>query len=324
VTNKNRKRRPPPSGYRRPQPTVEQPARRGFLDSILPARAPGVASPMPRLRTSFARGFVLTISTPVLLVGVPTFLLVAWLILVATGYQGPFSVMATTFAIPPVGTLADSVWLVPTMWRGSPVGSLSIVFGLAAIRALLLSAVTTVAVERCRTGAVSGWAVRRLGRVFPYELLVSLLLISVLIAGQLPASLLGPGIGLLVFFALIVGGVYLLGSVAAIAADEDRTLTDTFRRSVQVGRLPGSGTLVLGTLYVFGSAAVVLGRPPGSEIGVNPSLVAWLLAIGLNLVSVAVAATFAFRYLSVAALVDDPPVRSRAPAPGRSGRSSRR
>lgn len=313
MTNRNKKRRPPPSGYRRPQPIVEEPARRGLLDSFFPARVPG-SSPMPRLRTSFARGLVSALCTPVLLVGVPVILLGAWLLLVALGFQGPFSVMSSTFAIPPLGSLPDLLVLAPALWRGSASGSLVVVFLLAAIRALLLSAVTTVAVERLRTGAVTWWAARRLVRVLPFTFMVNVLLLSALIAGQIPASLLGPGLGLLAFFALIVAGVYLLGSVPAIAADEDRSLTDTFRRSVQIGRLPGSGNLTFATLYVVASAALLLAQAPGSEIGVNPSVAAWLVAIVLSLLNVAVAATFVFRYLSVAALVEDPPQRARPSA----------
>ena len=308
--NKNRKRRPPPSGYRRPQPIVEEPERRGLLGSLFPARGAG-SSPMPRIRTSFARGLGLTLSTAPLLVGVPLVLLVEWLILIALGFQGPFSVMSATFAIPPLGTLPDLLVVAPILWGGSASGSLVIVFVLAAIRAVLLSAVATVAVERYRTGTVTWWAARRLVRVLPFAFMVNVLLISTLIAGQIPASFLGPGLGLLAFFAVIVAGVYLLGSVPAIAADEDRTLTDTFRRSFQIGRLPGSGTLSFAALYVAASASILLARTPGSAIGVNPSVAAWLVAIVLSLLNVSVSATFAFRYLSVEALVDEPPQRTR-------------
>ncbi len=46
----------------------------------------------------------------------------------------------------------------------------------------------------------------------------------------------------------------------------------------------------------------------------NPDAGAWLIVICLNLLNVAVAAVFAFRYLSVEAVVPDPVARTRAPA----------
>ncbi len=46
----------------------------------------------------------------------------------------------------------------------------------------------------------------------------------------------------------------------------------------------------------------------------NPDARAWLIVIALNLLNVAVAAIFAFRYVTVAAVVPDPVVRARPPA----------
>jgi len=307
MTKRNKKRRPPPSGYRRPQPVVEQPVRRGFLESFMPVRAPG-STPMPRPAASFVRGLATALSTPVVVAGVPLILLAGWVALVALGYQGPFEVMLAMFALPPVGTLLQDLGLAAAL------GSFLLVFGFAAIRSLLVSAVTTIAVERFRSGGVTSWSARRVIRVFPFEFMVNVLCLSGLILGQFPASFLGPGLGFAAFLAVVVAGVYLLGSVAAIAADEDRSLTETFRRSVQIGRLPGSGTLTLSVLYVIAAYAFVLAPIAGSDVGVNPSVTAWLVAIALNLLNVAVTAAFAFRYLSVAAVVPDPVTRTRPPA----------
>ncbi len=47
-------------------------------------------------------------------------------------------------------------------------------------------------------------------------------------------------------------------------------------------------------------AILVAPGKPGGLIGVNPSIGAWVLAIGVNLLHVAITATYAFRYLSVA------------------------
>ncbi|MGZ8578532.1 MAG: hypothetical protein ACXWWX_03255 [Actinomycetota bacterium] len=304
MTNRNKKRRSAEaSGYRKPQALPEPAPRRGLLESFLPGRPPG-GSPMPRLAPSFVRGLAFALSTPIIVIGVPLVLLAGWLVLVGVGFQGPFKLMLAMFALPPVGTLLQDLGL------ASALGSFFLVFGFAAIRAFLVAAVTTMAVERFRSGSITSWSARRLVRVFPFQLMVNILCLSGLILGQIPSSFLGPGLGFAAFLAVVVAGVYLLGSVAAIAADEDRSFTETFRRSVQIGRLPGSGTLTLSMLYVVAGYAFLVAGIPGSEIAVNPDVSAWLIVIALNLLNVAVAAVFAFRYLAVEAVVPDPVVRT--------------
>ncbi len=172
MTNRNKKRRSAEaSGYRKPQALPEPAPRRGFLESFLPARPAG-GSPVPRVAPSFVRGLAFALSTPVVLVGVPLILLAGWLTLVAVGFQGPFKLLLAMFALPPVGTLLQDLGL------ASALGSFFLVFGFAAIRALLVSAVTTMAVERFRTGDITSWSARRLVRVFPFELMVNILCLS--------------------------------------------------------------------------------------------------------------------------------------------------
>jgi hypothetical protein len=76
-------------------------------------------------------------------------------------------------------------------------------------------------------------------------------------------------------------------------------------RSVRAGRMPGSGSLTLAALYALTTLALVLSPVPGSEIGVNPSAGAWATAIGINVLHATMAATLAFRYLSVASSVPE-------------------
>jgi hypothetical protein len=82
--------------------------------------------------------------------------------------------------------------------------------------------------------------------------------------------------------------------------------------------MPGSNNLLLAALYVVPSiaffSATGLGALPGSTIDVNPSVGAWVTAILVNVLQMAVVATFAFRYLAVADVVPDappPPARPR-------------
>ena len=78
-------------------------------------------------------------------------------------------------------------------------------------------------------------------------------------------------------------------------------MPDALTRSVRAARIPGVGNLALAALYVVPSIAlIVLPGKPGNLFGVNPTIGAWLFVLALNLLHLALLATFAFRYLSVA------------------------
>src|ERR687887_2835503 len=101
----DRKRKPSQrrstTSYRTPsRPEPQQP--RSFLDRFAP-RPPG-SSPMPRIRTSFARGVTVVLGTPALVIGTPVVALAAWIALVALGFQGPFALLASMVAVPPIST----------------------------------------------------------------------------------------------------------------------------------------------------------------------------------------------------------------------------
>jgi hypothetical protein len=311
--SKNRRKRTT-SGYRAPekqpakQPATQQ--RRGLLDSIFAPRTPGSTS-MPNLRKSFARGFVLVISTPVLVILVPTVLIVLWSLAVAFGFQGPFTQFGATFAIPPVGTV-EYVSIGSIVFSASGFAALGAIVALLLVRGVLLGLVATVAVERLRTGSVSRWALLRLVRVVPVAFLVNAVNLALLILGNQLAALLGPGIGLLVYFGVLVGGLYFTAFATTIAADEDRGIVETLRRSFRAARMPGSQNLTLAVLYTIPGYAALVAPLPGSKIGVNPSASAWVASIIIGLLNVAVAATFSFRYLSAAAEIPElPPLGTR-------------
>ena len=79
--------------------------------------------------------------------------------------------------------------------------------------------------------------------------------------------------------------------------------------------MPGAGNLVLAALYVVPSIAViVVPGKPGNLIGVNPTVGAWVFALLVSLLHVALLAAFAFRYLSVAHEVPEPAERPPASA----------
>ncbi|MGE5227965.1 MAG: hypothetical protein ACM3OO_13915 [Planctomycetaceae bacterium] len=315
MSDRDRKRG---SGYRAPAKAAEPASRGGFLDSLFAPRVPG-ASPMPKIRTTFARGFALVVSTPALVAGVPVVGLIAWLAFLAAGFQGPFSILSGTFAYPPVGTYADGI-LSASVLGGTAAAQLGI-FLFAIVRAILLALVATISVERLRTGAVSRWALLRGLRILPVTITVNVAGLALLIAGNLLGAFLGPGLGLLAFVAAMVAGTYLFAFAPAIAADEDRPMPMVMSRSVRAARMPGSGNLTLASIAVVGGWAFLVAPLPGSTIGVNPSAAAWAFVLVVNLLHVALQATFAYRYLVVAHAVPEAPVKAqperRAGAAGR-------
>ncbi len=320
----DRKRKPSSrstSSYREPRRQEPEP-RRGFLDRLAP-RPPGT-SPMPRIRTSIARGSTIVLATPLLLAAMPVVVLVEWIVLVALGFQGPFALLGATFAAPPISTFLD-VSLASVVFTqvgrsgiGAAVSPFIAIAVFLAISAALQAIVTTAAVERLRTGAVTSWAPRRALRVLPITIGVGVANLGALIAAQFGQAL-GAGIGLLIAVGILMAGVYLLAFAPAIAADEDRLFSATMSKAVRAARMPGSNNLLFAALYVVPSiaffSATGLGTLPGSTIDVNPSVGAWVTAILVNLLQMVVVATFAFRYLAVADVVPDAP-----PAPARARR----
>jgi hypothetical protein len=315
-----KKKRPSGSASRYREPTkTSQPPRRGLLDGLF-AR-PLAGSPMPKLRVTLARGAVTALSIPWLVVGVPVVLFVAWVLVTAGGFLGPFKLMAFTFAIPPMTSAVDpQIYQVALRADLDASGValalptlLAVVAGIG-IHGLLQAVIATLAVEKLRTGDVSSWALRRTPRVWLVTSMVGMICLGMFIAGRIVLFVFGQ-IGVFLFLAVLVLGVYFFGYAPAIAADEDRRAVDTLVRSVRAARMPGSANLWLAVGYLFLSAIVLLAPVAGSGIGVTPSVGAWVLVIAWNLMAVIIQCTLVYRYLAVAADVPEgPPVRGRARA----------
>lgn len=256
------------------------------------------------------------ISTTSLVVGVPLVLVVLWLLLVLIGFQGPFVLLVHAFALPPVGTLADTSVVTSLFpgWPGLIAMMVTIVF-----RATLIASMAGAATQVLTRGRVDRWIWAPALRALPASLAVSFASLSLLFAAQLIGAFLGGagGLGLLVLIGVFVLGVSYFGYAPAIAASEDRRVVDSVQRAWRVARIPGSGNLSLATLYVVPSFALFLSVPalPGGAFGVNPSVGAWILVLSVNLLHAAVAAAYAYRYLSIADAVPEA-----TPQPSRSRR----
>jgi hypothetical protein len=308
VSGKRRPRRTPEAaGYRAPaRAEREAPARRGILDSVFTPRT-ALGSPLPPLTRSVTRGFVTVISTPAILAWVAGVLLVGWIAVVALGFQGPFGVMSGAVAWPGPGTLLDQQ-LASLIFGPTGVALFSI-FALLVVRGVVLAVLTTMCVERMRSGTVSGWSFRRALRVLPVALSVNMVGLASIQLAQILASFLGSGLGLFAFIAALVLVVWLTGPALAVAADEDRSLSGAMQRGFRFARVPGSGAITAATLYAFPSVIAIFSTVSG-RIGVNPTIGAWAVVLGVNLLHVVAVAMWAYRYLAGAPFVDEaPPVR---------------
>jgi hypothetical protein len=309
MSNKRKKRSRPaprPSGYRDPRASPAPARRRGILDSMFAPRVPGSTS-MPRVRTAITRGVVTVLGSPALVVVPALYVLLVWLALIAAGYQGPFAPLANLLALPPIGTSLDAS--LATSLFGLQGGLFGIIIFLAA-RAVALALLTAAVVEALEEGRVTRAGLRRALRALPVTFAVCIIGVGILTLSSFFGPLLGPGFGILLQVGALVVGLYLFTFAPIIAVDEGRTMPESLARSVRAARIPGSGSLMLAALYVVPSIAVIVAPgKPGNLIGVNPTIGAWAFALLIDLLHVALLATFAFRYLSVAHEVPEPPER---------------
>lgn len=305
MSNGRKKKRRSGSSYRAPVPP---PQRRGFLESLFPSRAPG-SSPMPKLLHTFTRGLATILGTPVMVIAVPVVLVVEWGILLALGFQGPFTLLGGTFGIPPVSTyanaiLSSSVFTSTSGGVTSAVGPLLGIVAFLTLTAAIHACVTTAVVEQLRTGGISSWALRRAVHVLPVTVACGVANLGILIAANVLGSL-GGFLGLLVLFGAMSAGVYFFAFGPVIATDEDRPVTATLSRSARAARMPGSNNLTLAVLYAVPAFLLLLAVVPTGPIGVNPSIRAWVALILVSVLQMSVAATFAYRYLCVAGTVPE-------------------
>jgi hypothetical protein len=253
---------------------------------------------MPRIRTAIARGVLTVIGTPALVIAPILYALIMWLVMVAAGYQGPFAPFANLLALPPIGTSLDAT--LATGLFGLQGGLFGIVAFLA-VRAVALALLTAAIVDALEDGHVSAKGLRKGLRALPVTFAICVIAVGILTLSSLFGQLLGPGLGILIQVGALVLGLYLFIFAPIVAVDEGRSMPESLARSVRAARIPGVGNLALAALYVVPSIAlIVLPGKPGSLFGVNPTIGAWVFVLALNLLHVALLATFAFRYLSVA------------------------
>jgi hypothetical protein len=304
MTNRNPKR--PPGSYRAPSTNGSQgsaPAPRRGLSGLLAPRVP-TDTPMPKIPISLARGLVAVLSSPVLLVAIPVAVLLEWLVVVAVGFQGPFSLFAHALAIPPIGTAFDAS-MSTAIFGGQ--GGLLYIIVFAVFRAVVMAIITVAIVQVLDDGKVSASALPRGLRILPVTLAVGFMNMGILTLATVLLQFVG-GIGLLLDMAGLVLGLYLFVFAPIMAAAEGRGMAESLSRGIRAARIPGAGNLLMASLYVFPSVALLFTQGQfGARLGVNPTAGAWVFVIVINVMHLVFLATFAFRYLSVSADVPDAP-----------------
>ncbi len=268
---------------------------------------------MPGITRSFGRGLLTVASSPVLLAVAIVFPLLAWLALLAFGFEGSPGRLVDVLALPPISTYFD-------LGTGASlvgVGSAFLVYTAVAItiRGILFALLTGLIVDVLERGRVTTYGLVRGARSIPTVLVVQVLSFSLIVAGNIVFPALGPGIGFLAFVAALVGGLFFLGFAPAAAVRQGRPALESVRRSGRTAMLPGSKHLAFCALYFFIALPVVVGfAPGGSEITANPTLLAWVFILAVNVIHLAFMAALAYRWIVAEPSVPEEPVRRRQPA----------
>ena len=310
-----KKRRRP----QRPRPAPAEPETTTELEEEAPQRRPfgsgllaGGPSAMPPIGRSLGSGLLAVLSTPVLLAIAVVVPLLAWLALLALGFEGRPSLLVDVLALPPISTYFD-------LGTGESLLSLGpsflVFIGLALlVRSLLYGLLAGMIVETLEDGRISRWGLLRGVSAMPTVLAVNLLSFSLILASNVIFPILGPGIGLLAAIATLVGGLFFLGFAPTAAVRQRRGVVESIRRSGRAAMLPGSRHVLFCALYFFVALPVVVGLAPGgSEITANPTLSGWIFILAASVLHLAFMAALAFRWIGVEPAVPDEPVRRRQP-----------
>lgn len=317
MTSKKRRKAKAKSGYRAVAPveTLPAPARqRSEVPRMLGWLSRGSGdSPFPSIPRSLGRGFVTIGSSPVLLVLPFLLLFLAWIGLVALGLEGPPGRLVDMLAIPPIGTYFDALNGVTIYGFGS--AGLVAATGFLIVRALFLSILTGLVVERLEGQRMSLVGILRGLMAFPTVLAVNILGLSMLIAGSVILPILGPGLGFLGSVLTLVAALFFFVYAPVAAIRERRGLQETLRRAARAALMPGSRHVLLCMLYIFLTLPILVALAPGGNLlTVNPSAGMWAYALLSTFVHMAFLTAFAYRWMVAEPDVPEQPVRRRQPA----------
>lgn len=270
----------------------------------------GGPSAMPPIGRSLGNGLLAVVSSPVLLAIAVVVPLLAWLALLALGFEGRPSLLVDVLALPPISTYFD-------LGTGESLLSLGpsflVFIGVAVLlRSLLYGLLAGMIVETLEDRRISRWGLLRGVSAIPTMLAVNLLSFSLILASNVIFPVLGPGIGLLAAIGALVGGLFFLGFAPTAAVRQQRGVVESIRRSGRAAMLPGGRHVLFCAIYFFIALPVVVGLAPGgSEITANPTLSGWIFILAASVLHLAFMAALAFRWIGVEPAVPEEPVRRR-------------
>lgn len=299
-------RRTPARPPARVEPETPPERRRPFGASLF-ASGPSV---MPPIGRSLGNGLLAVVSSPILLLVALIAPPLAWIGLIALGFEGRPALLVDVLALPPIATYFD----LGTGESLLGIGPTFLVFTTVAIllRGVLYGLLAGLIVEAIEDGKVSSWGLVRGIAAIPTVIVVQVLSFSLILGSNVIFPILGPGIGLLAAVAALVGGLFFLGFAPTAAVRQRRGVVETIRRSGRAAMLPGSRHVLFCTLYFFIALPVVVGLAPGgSEITANPTLTGWIFILAANVLHLAFMAALAYRWIGVESEVPEEPVRRR-------------
>lgn len=313
MTKKRRRKRPagarPASGTTpaspdEPAPPAEEPP--SSRRDERPQRGWGAArpSPYPPLGVTLARGLSAVGTSWPTLVAVFVSALVTWIAFVAIGEESNPRFMVTEMAVPPVNIFLTDI---STMFSfaGSAVGTLGVMVGLGVLRAATFGAVLLMIDRSVRApDATLAATARRFPKLFVALLAIYIVEVTVAVVVQQAVGLIGSQ-----FFLLgVIATLYFLAMVPVVAAAEDASAQESFRRGFRAARLPGTRHLGLVMAYAILMMTLLLIMPGAVLAPATPTFTTWLLVLLASFVHASVLAGLHYRWLVV---------RDEVPAPAR-------
>lgn len=223
-----------------------------------------------------------------------------WAAFTALGADPSPPGMIVLMGLPPIHAFLD-VALVRVVAEDTAWAT-GLVFGLGAVRAIVLAMLALLVVGAVREGSPD---IRAAFRALPKTALSVFLILSIELAAVLTIpfflqTLLGPQ---LAFLSTAVLGLHFLVLAPVIAAAEGGRTADALRRSFRATRLRGPRHFLLVLAYfsfVFWAANVVAGA---TRAPATPAVLTWVFALLATFVHTAVLGALSFRWLAVRDLV---------------------
>ncbi len=292
------------------EPTDAAPTAAPFGGALF---GPTGGSVMPPVGRSLGRGLLAVVSSPVLLAVAIVVPLLAWLALLALGFEGRPALLVDVLALPPIATYFD----LGTGESLLGLGPAFLVFIAVAIviRGVLYGLLAGLIVESLEDGRVTSWGMLRGLTAIPTVLAVQVLSFTLIVAATSSSRSSAPGSASSRPSRRSSGACSSSGSRRRRPCGSGGACVETLRRSGRAAMLPGSRHLPFCALYFFIALPVVVGLAPGGgEVTANPSFFGVGLRLGANVLHLAFMAGLAYRWIVAEPAVPEQPVpRRRAP-----------